>query len=292
MIKKILKWTGIIVGSLLGLALLGYGFIFYRVQARIDKRYSFTTANLAFPDDSAAIAKGRHLALIKGCIECHGPDLAGKVLVDDAIMGRLSSANLTRGEGGLRAGYSLQDWLMALQHGVTRGGRPLLFMPSHETALLNTTDMAAIIAYCNRATAVNHTLPPNRIGPMLRILSFTGKLPLLPVEKINHTLPLAAGQDTTQGAAYGKYLSVSCAGCHSPSLTGGPAAVPGQPGFPNITASGAPGKWTQAQFINTLRTGKTPSGRMLNNDNMPWKMTAQYSDKELASLYQYLQTLK
>ncbi|CAN5565973.1 hypothetical protein BH09BAC4_BH09BAC4_45740 [soil metagenome] len=42
----------------------------------------------------------------------------------------------------------------------------------------------------------------------------------------------------------------------------------------------------------TLRTGKTPSGHQIDNENMPWKITAQYSDKELASLYQYFRSIQ
>jgi hypothetical protein len=41
----------------------------------------------------------------------------------------------------------------------------------------------------------------------------------------------------------------------------------------------------------TLTTGKTPEGHALKNEDMPWKMTAQYTRTELASLYQYLQSI-
>ncbi|SFE18092.1 hypothetical protein [Spirosoma endophyticum] len=64
------------------------------------------------------------------------------------------------------------------------------------------------------------------------------------------------------------------------------------PPVPNLTSTGNVGKWTKAQFFATLRTGKTPSGHQIDNENMPWKMTAQYSDKELASLYQYFQSIR
>ncbi|HXL87339.1 MAG TPA: hypothetical protein VN927_09005 [Gemmatimonadaceae bacterium] len=62
----------------------------------------------------AAIAKGQHFVQAIGkCAVCHGDNFAGKVLFDDNIMGRLYSANLTRGEylantGGCRTCH-LQD---------------------------------------------------------------------------------------------------------------------------------------------------------------------------------------
>ena len=102
---------------------------------------------------------------------------------------------------------------------------------------------------------------------------------------------MVTSADTTESIAQGKYLAVSCTGCHQPNLTGGEPVAPGFPPAPNITSSGHPGKWTLDQFVHTLRTGKTPTGRQMNPEHMPWKMTAQYSDKELASLYKYVRSI-
>ena len=292
MIKKILKWTGIIIGSVLLLALLGYGFVSHSITSRMNKRYQFAAEQISIPAGSASVAHGRHLTQIKGCTECHGANLAGMVMADDFPIGRLASSNLTKGAGGLPADYSTQDWLRTLRHGVARDGRPLLMMPSHEFSVLSRSDLADIIAYCQQLPPVNNPLPASRVGPVIRIMAYLDKMSLLPVEKINHSNPILQTVDTTEGVALGKYLSTACTGCHRPNMRGGEPVAPGQPPVPNISASGDPGRWTKAQFFHTLRTGTTPGGHQMKSDNMPWTMTAKYSDKELASLYAYLTSLK
>ncbi|MGV3561223.1 c-type cytochrome [Larkinella arboricola] len=291
MLRKILKWTGIVLGSLIVLLLTGYLFIASNIANRTDKTYSFAAENLAIPTDTATINRGEHLAVIKGCTDCHGANLGGKIMIDDPALGRLVSTNLTRGRGGVPADYSTTDWLRALRHGVGRDGKPLLFMPSHETTLLSRQDMAAIIAYCQQVPGVDNELPENDLGPVVNIMTYLDKMPLLSVEKIDHNRPMVAKVDSTEGIAQGRYLAVSCSGCHRPTFKGGDPVAPGFPPVPDLTLTGNPGKWTKDQFIATLRTGKTPSGHQINNDNMPWKMTAQYTDKELASLYQFFHSL-
>ena len=61
--------------------------------------------------------------------------------------------------------------------------------------------------------------------------------------------------------------------------------------MPNITKSGNIGKWTEAEFINTLRTGKTPEGKQMDPRNMPWTMTKEFSDTEIKSVYLFLKSL-
>lgn len=291
-LRNLGKWIGGIFLALIGILLVTYLFVSYTINGRIEKRYAFTAEQLAIPQAKATLDRGAHLALIKGCVECHGEKLAGKVLVDNAPLGRLSSSNLTRGKGGRPTDYSTSDWLMALRHGVDRNGRPLLYMPAHETTVLSKSDLQALIAYCQHIPAVDNELPAHRIGPVVKVMTYVGKMPLLPVEMIDHNRPIVAQADTVEGIAQGKYLSVSCSGCHQPSMKGGEPAVPGGPPIPDLTRTGATGRWTQAQFIKTLRTGRTPNGHQLNNNDMPWKMTAQYSNSELTSLYQYFRSLQ
>ncbi|MGN6509980.1 MAG: c-type cytochrome, partial [Chitinophaga sp.] len=80
-------------------------------------------------------------------------------------------------------------------------------------------------------------------------------------------------------------------GCHHPNLKGGPNPVPGGTPARDITAAGNVGKWSLNQFMTVLRSGKTPDGRQLKNEDMPWKMTANYTDEEMQALYSYLKTL-
>ena len=286
------KWIGGIFLALIILLLLSYFAVSHNINQRIGKQYAFAAENLPIPHDNATLLRGEHVATIKGCTDCHGKNLAGKVFINDPAIGRLVAANLTHGKGGRPADYSTADWLMALRHGVDRSGRPLLFMPAHESTMLAEPDLQALIAYCQQVPPVDNELPAHAVGPVAKVMTYLGKMPLLPVEMIDHQKPMVARADTALGIGQGKYLSVTCSGCHTPSLKGGDPVVPGQPPVPDLTRTGATGRWTLPQFVHTLRTGKTPGGHQINNEHMPWKMTAQYSDKELASLYQYFRSIQ
>lgn len=292
MLKKIFKWIGIVLGSLIVLLLAFYGFIYFNINYRVNKVYAFSPEEIRVPGDSATLALGKHLVAIKGCTDCHGGNMGGKVMIDDAALGRLVATNLTTGPGGLPIEYNHIDWTMALRHGVGRDGKPLLLMPSHESTLLTEKDMAAIIAYCQQLPPVNNELPEQKLGPMVRIMTFAGKMPLLSVEMIDHEAAISKLPENAGPIALGKYLSVSCKGCHRDNMLGGGPLAPGFPDVPSIAGSGRVGKWTNEQFTTMLRTGKTPEGRQIDNNNMPWKMTAQYTDQEIDALYAYLQSLK
>lgn len=288
MIIKIVKGAGITLLSVIVLFAAGYGLIAMNINSRTVKQYHFDKEILNIESDSLTLARGKHLVAIKGCQDCHGKDLSGKVVMDDGAVGRLSASNLTKGKGGLPQDYAAVDWVTALRHGVDKNGRPLIFMPSHETTLLSRHDMAAIIAYCQTVPDVDNELPPINLGPVANVMSYFDKMPLFSVEKIDHRKPMVAQADTAEGIKLGEYLAVSCSGCHRADFKGGDPLAPGLPPVPDITSSGNPGKWTQQQFLQTLRSGKTPDGHQMKNDDMPWQMTAQYEDKELASLYQFL----
>lgn len=291
MIRKILKWTGIALGTALLTLAAVYTFIASSMNSRINKSYSFQNEEIEIQSDSATLARGKHLVAIKGCQDCHGSDLGGKLMNDDGPVGRLVASNLTKGKGGLPSDYSRADWLTALRHGIGKDGKPLIFMPSHETTLLTKEDMSALIAYCEQVALVDKEMPEIDLGPVALVMGYMDKMPLLSVEKIDHNLPMVATVDSTEGVALGKYLSVSCTGCHRADLKGGEPVAPGFPPVPDITSSGHVGSWSDRQFITTLTTGKTPEGHTLKNEDMPWKMTAQYTRTELASLYKYLRSI-
>ena len=54
--------------------------------------------------------------------------------------------------------------------------------------------------------------------------------------------------------------------------------------------SGEVGQWTVDQFVNTLRTGVTPSGHQLDPE-MPWEIYKNMVDQDLQAIYTYLHTL-
>ena len=290
MLRKIFKWTGIVLGSLVLLLLVFYGIVYAKTEASINKVYDVKLQRLPIPDDSASYIAGRHVAGIRGCLGCHGADLAtGEVFADESSpIGILHASNITGGKGGIQ--YTDQDWIRALRHGLGKDNKPLWFMPSHEICGLSNQDMAALISYVKKQPPVDKTTPQKSLKPLGRILTFLGEFPLLPAEQIDHTATYADEVKPAVDVAYGKYLAVTCTGCHTDSFKGAPARSPEQPPIPDISSTGHLGKWTQQDFVNVFRTGKTPEGRVLSK-YMPVEAFP-YSDGELRAIYLYLHEVK
>ena len=291
MLRKILKWTGGIIATLIAGAAIFYFVMRIQVNNRRDKTYAVQVRMLDVPVDSATIADGAHIYVTKGCADCHGDDGAGKIFLEDPMVGTLSGTNLTRGKGGRPAGYGDREWLLALRHGLNAHNKPLVVMPSYEYYQMSDHDIASLVAYLKSMPPVDHAVPAPALGPLGTILSGLDKLPLIPAEKIDHTFKSPAHVEKAVSPAYGQYLSMSCTGCHKPGLKGGDSPIPGGMPVRDITTAGNLGKWSMPEFVTVMRTGKTPDGRQMKNEDMPWKMTSKYTDDELQALYLYLKTL-
>ncbi|POY34770.1 hypothetical protein C3K47_18730 [Solitalea longa] len=286
MIKKILKITGISLGLLVGVLVLAYGIIAFNVYKRGNKVYAVDAKNISIPQDSSSLKLGEHVSMIKGCRDCHGEKLNGKVFFEDPLLGTLTSANLTALDN-----YTNQDWVRAIRHGIRKNGTPLTIMPSNEYATLTEKDLAALIAYCKSLPNEPNNLPPLSIGPLAKVLDAFGKVTLYPVETIDHSQEMSAEVKPEVSVEFGKYMAQTCAGCHKPNFKGGDNAIPGGIHVPDLTKTGAVGKWTEAQFTSVLRTGKRPNGTQMKPEDMPWQMTKEYSEVEIKALYKFLNTL-
>lgn len=290
MLRKIFRWTGIALGSLVLLLLLFYSLVYITTELRINKVYQVNLQPLSIPNDSAAYMAGRHIASIRGCLRCHGTDLAtGEVFADkNSPIGIIHASNITSGKGGIH--YRDQDWIRALRHGLGKDNKSLWLMPSHEVCGLSNQDMAALISYLKKQPPVDKSNPAKSLRPLGRMLTFIGEFPLLPAEKIDHTATYVDEIKPAVDAVYGKYLAVSCTGCHTDSFKGAPSCSPQQPPIPDISSTGNLGKWTQVGFVKLFHTKKTPEGRVLSQC-VPVKAFP-YSDDELRAIYLYLHEVK
>ena len=158
MVKKILKMAGIVLGAILFIVIAFYVKVYVSTENRMHKKYSVEVETLGIETDSATLAYGERLITTKGCNDCHGADLGGKIFVDDPGLGLLIARNLTGGKGGLPQDYGVEGWTLALKHGLRKDGTPLLFMPSHEYTLLSKQDMEAIISYCSQLAPIDRNV--------------------------------------------------------------------------------------------------------------------------------------
>ena len=293
-IKKGLKWIGIVIGSLLGILLVALTTIYVLSIVRLQKSYTIPPTTLTVPTDAASIAEGQRQFFTRGCIDCHGENGAGKMVVNDPLLGTIMGSNLTPGQGGVGQLYQAADWERAIRHGVGYDGRPLVIMPSHEYNPINDEDLSAIMAYVASLPPVDQERAPLSLGPLGRILHVSGMLTVVPAEVIDHTAPRPATVARAATKEYGAYLAKTCTGCHGATLSGGP--IPGVPSDGpaprNLTpdATTGIGAWQEADFVTAIRTGVRPDGSQLSTA-MPWPAFQQMTDEELQALWLYLQSV-
>src|SRR3569832_2785638 len=99
-----MKWLRILGKVLLVLMVVlvtALGLVYWRSSSLLAQHIEIKEPPLALPADADARARGEHLAITRGCTDCHGADLGGRVLVDAFPIGRLAAPNLTRGRGGI-----------------------------------------------------------------------------------------------------------------------------------------------------------------------------------------------
>jgi mono/diheme cytochrome c family protein len=290
--KSILKALRYFFAGLLLVIVATVGIVYGASSYRLGRKHAVNVRQISIATDAATIERGRHMVTTRGCMDCHGPDLAGAKVIDDPMAGKIHGANLTRGAGGLPSDYNDVDFLRAIRHGVTREGRPLVLMPSQEYTTLSDEDVSAMIAYLKTVPAVDRPRGPVSPGPIVRMLMVLGQVKLA-TEEIDHDAIQAAAITPAISAEYGKYLSASCIGCHGPNLSGGkiPGAPPDWPSAANLTPheSTSIRNWTETQFVEVMRTQQRPDGSKLS-PVMPAAFGLM-TDVELKALWAYIHTI-
>jgi mono/diheme cytochrome c family protein len=294
--RRVLKRIGIGLGVLLGVLVILVIVLAIIGTLRFTKTYHVQAEAIPIPTDAVSLARGEYLAKFI-CVECHGEDLSGDVVFDEAVIVSINAPNLTTGEGGM-GHHDDDELILAIRHGLTENGKPLLIMPADVFIEWSAEDLGAVIAYLRTIPPVDHDVPETRVSIIGRAL-----LPLgvfgnpFPAEYIDHNQPFPAMPTIGVNPEYGAYLAraFGCTMCHGDNLAGGvtpESAGPGEiPKSPNLTPAGDLAVWSEADFIQTLRTGTTPEGEKINNDHMPWEMYSRASDEDLQALWSYLQTL-
>ena len=290
--KALVKFLVYALGALLAVIAVAAVAIHFGSQARLRQTHAVTVRVPAVAATPEAVARGRHLATTRGCTDCHGEDLGGKTVFENAAMGRVTAPNLTRGNGGLPADYGVADFERAIRHGVGREGRGLFLMPSTDYATFSEADMAALIAHLQSAAPVDRVVAPLALGPIARMLLATGKIRLA-AEVIDHANVKPAVVTIGVNADYGRYVAASCTGCHGANFAGGRIAA-GPPEWPpasNLTphADGRIRAWSEADFIAALRTGRRPDGSAID-PAMP-RAFGGLDDTEMRAVWAFLKTL-
>jgi cytochrome c553 len=289
-----MRWIRRIGLGLIGLFILlvlGGGYVYSRVEAKMTEFHPTHYFAAPVPSDAATIARGWHLARTRGCTDCHGADLQGQWLNDGTpwFVARLVAPNIAL----LAKQESPEKLEAAIRQGIRHDGRALVLMPSDMFANLSDGDTAALIALLRSLPTREHPLPRPYLGPLAYWLIYNAS----PQTQTAPELVANRGQLSRQADAdplirLGEYTAMtSCSECHGSDLHGRPATAPGQPSPPDLT--GARG-YAKADFVRLMRTGVPVGGRRL----APlMRMAAQgrfanFTDQEVGAVYAYLNTLQ
>lgn len=263
----------------------------------------------AADDTTDLIARGEYIVRNGAvCGHCHAADrknpdgpLSGGADFRNWRLGIARATNLTPDpETGLGA-WSDAEIVRALRNGQSRDGRLIApVMPYEWFHGMSDSDALAVVRYLR-------SLPPvrNEVKQSPNFVFRVGRALLLrPKPAMTVTAP-------PRGATpeYGRYLAVHvalCADCHTPRggikaeadksrLFAGMANPP--KGFPAKPSNLTPdeetgiGRWSEEDFVRTIRTGRNPQGRELH-PFMPWHEQQRMTDDDLRAIYRYLRTVK
>jgi mono/diheme cytochrome c family protein len=292
------KPVKIVIASLAGLIVVvaaAAGVISPLAERKLHRIVQMPPLEATFAPVEGQLERGEYLFKTRGCMECHGADGAGHVVIDDKDSGFFARApNITGGGASPARSYTDADWVRTLRHGVKPSGQPLLIMPSEDYAHMTDADVAAVVAYVRSLPPASTGGGEFRIPLPLKAAYLFGAIKDA-AEKIDHTAapPAAVADDPL---ARGQYIAQGCTGCHGPHFSGGkiPGTPPSWPAAANLTSApdSAMARYTSAdQFKSMLRTGKRPDGSAVS-DVMPFKSLTYMDDGELDALFAYLKTLE
>jgi mono/diheme cytochrome c family protein len=256
---------------------------------------------------SAPVARGEYIVRnVAVCGHCHSAEpknsdgvLSGGREFRDWRIGTARASNLTPdSETGLGA-WSDAEIVRALRNGLSRNGRLLApVMPYEWFHGMSDEDAFAVARYLKSLSPV-----PNAVRQSPNLIFRIGRSTLLAPK------PAASMSSPVPGPSpeYGRYLAHHvglCADCHTPRkgllakadqtrLFAGTSNPP--KGFPANPSNLTPdpetgiGRWSESDFVQTMRTGVTPAGIHLH-PFMPWHEMGRMSDDDLRALYRYLRT--
>jgi mono/diheme cytochrome c family protein len=303
MIRKILKWTGIVILSLILIVVIA-------VASRQNLQFDAPYPEVKATTDSAAIAHGKEIAFgAAHCADCHyagnadslfnlgqEPELSGG-RVFELPVGNFYVSNITSDSTTGIGRYTDGEIARVLRYGVRPDGTAVIdFMPFHN---MSDGDLAAVISFLRSTKPVHNPVPDHTVTLLGSVIKAFMLKPVGPNEQVLKSIP----KDTS--AVYGKYLANSvanCVGCHTNrdmmtgAFTGEPYAgglkfeEPGLPTLvsPNINPN-TPGRiygWSQQDFINRFKMGK-----LIPHSHMPWNSFKRMSDNDLKAIYNFLKSL-
>lgn len=273
--KRLLKWVGYGLAGILALVFAAAGGAFGVSEAMIRWPAEKAAVRLVAATGPGAVERGRHLATINGCHDCHGENLEGKLFHDEMPILRAYAPNLSRA----MPGQTDAELDRAIRHGVAADGRPLWVMPSSAFAQLTDAEAADLLAYLRTFKPTGEVQPHLQVGPVGRLGVLLGQFKSEP-----ETIKASAGrslEDLGAKHAQGRDIARACVECHGADLKGSKMLK-----SPDLTIAAA---YDPADFERLLRTGVAAGDRKvgLMSQVSPVRFNVLTSE-EIAALQGYL----
>ncbi len=274
--KRVLKWAGIGLAGVVGLAVIALAVLYGATEVMLRRPAPKADVHIAAAADPAAVERGRRLARVYGCHDCHGADLTGRLFFDEMPIAKIAGPNLTLAA----AHQSDADLARAIRTGVGSDGRQLWIMPSEAFAHLTDEETADLLAYLRSFKPHGAPAPRKIMGPLGRLGALMGKFKSAP-DAIEAKAGVSA-VDLGPRYARGRETARACMECHGVDLKGSPVT-----NSPDLAIVGA---YDLGDFERLLRTGVAAGGRRLGlmSESAPGRFNA-LSHDEIAALHAYLQ---
>ncbi|MDY0331282.1 MAG: cytochrome c [Thiomonas sp.] len=258
------------------------------------------------------VQRGAYLARAGDCVACHtapgGKPFVGGLKMDMPI-GAIYSTNITPDKTHGIGNYSFEQFDRAVRHGVAPGGKHLYpAMPYPSYARVNEADMKALYAYFMQGVPPDPT--PNRKPDMVWPMTIRWPLAVwnwLFVRDTNFTPDPKQSAQWNRGAYLVEGLG-HCGSCHTPRglffqekalssrgpngdlyLTGSQV----EHWFATNLRGNCLQKWTEAEIVELLQTGKTAHFTALGSMTEVISHSTQHlKPEDLQAMAIYIKSLK
>lgn len=269
------KWVLRILAGLAAVGVIALAGVYGVSEAMIRGRTEAPLIPVTPATDTGAVERGRHLALLYGCMGCHEPNLQGKVWEESPLMGRLYASNLTRA----LPQYTDAQLVRAIRAGVRPDGSHLWMMPSESWIKSTDAEMGDLLAYLRSHPPAGAPTPRVRFGPLARLGVVVGEFK--PTSTWVEEAQSRPSFDAGATFARGRHLADTvCSECHGSDLKGYPGDTPDL----MIAAS-----YDLPGFATLMRTGVAADGKERGLMTKVSKSRfSHFTEQDVADLHRYL----
>lgn len=277
--RNVWTWGLRILGGLAGVAVVAWGVIWGWSEAIVARSYSVTAESVRAATSRDQVIVGKRLAAVFGCPGCHGPDLQGRLFIDEPNVARVHAPNLTLAAQRFNDGQLAQS----IRQGVRPDGRALFGMPSEMYVHLRDDELAAVLGFLRSLPVGDATTPPIEWRILGRVALVAGELKPAPaaVAEARINRPPDAAQH-----AKGRHTALTaCSECHGPDLGGLPGPF-GSPGTPDLAIAAA---YDVDTFRRLMRSGNARGDRQVGlMSEVARDRFSQLTEDEVDTLHAYL----